>query len=144
MQLAKRGESTYVRGFFEGDDDEHLVMSRDWSAIELAIIGELSQDPTFINAYALGLPRREPPLFRPDAIAGSPRTPGNRAVLQGRHQRSGEPRRTPPDAGRAQEDDEETLMGFPAPFVGSKPIAAPPGRDDILPDRFLNPCSVER
>lgn len=52
MQLAKRGESTYVRGFFEGDNDDHLVVSRDWSAVELVIIGELSQDPTFIDAYA--------------------------------------------------------------------------------------------
>lgn len=51
MQLAKRGESTYVRGFFEGDEPDHLVLSRDWSAIELVIIGELSQDPTFIEAY---------------------------------------------------------------------------------------------
>ena len=51
MQLAKRGESTYVRGFFEGDNQDHLVLSRDWSAIELVIIGELSQDPTFIDAY---------------------------------------------------------------------------------------------
>lgn len=51
MQLAKRGESTYVRGFFEGDNDNHLVLSRDWSAVELVIIGELSQDPTFIDAY---------------------------------------------------------------------------------------------
>lgn len=51
MQLAKRGESTYVRGFFEGDYYDHLVLSRDWSAVELVIIGELSQDPTFIEAY---------------------------------------------------------------------------------------------
>ncbi|MCV0350154.1 MAG: hypothetical protein K5863_08765 [Nitratireductor sp.] len=51
MQLAKRGDSTYVRGFFEGDMADHLVLSRDWSAIELVIIGELSQDPTFIDAY---------------------------------------------------------------------------------------------
>ncbi len=51
MQLAKRGESTYVRGFFEGDSVNHLVLSRDWSAVELVIIGELSQDPTFIEAF---------------------------------------------------------------------------------------------
>lgn len=51
MQLAKRGESTYVRGFFEGDQENHLVLSRDWSAVELVIIGELSKDPTFIDAY---------------------------------------------------------------------------------------------
>jgi hypothetical protein len=28
-------------------------------------------------------------------------------------------------------------MGFPAPFVGSKPIAAPPDREDILPGHFF-------
>ncbi|RUU75370.1 hypothetical protein [Mesorhizobium sp. M7A.F.Ca.MR.362.00.0.0] len=28
-------------------------------------------------------------------------------------------------------------MGFPAPFVGSRPIAAPPGRDDILPAHYF-------
>ena len=51
MALAKRGESTYVRGFFEGDDDEHLIVSLDWSAIELVIIGELSKDPEFKRAF---------------------------------------------------------------------------------------------
>lgn len=50
-QLAKRGESTYVRGFFLGDADDHLVVSLDWSAIELVIIGELSQDPGFRKAF---------------------------------------------------------------------------------------------
>ncbi|MER8984005.1 hypothetical protein [Mesorhizobium sp. M0843] len=28
-------------------------------------------------------------------------------------------------------------MGFPAPFVGSKPIGAPKGRDDILPAHYF-------
>ncbi|RWH49581.1 hypothetical protein [Mesorhizobium sp.] len=28
-------------------------------------------------------------------------------------------------------------MGFPAPFVGSRPIGAPAGRDDILPAHFF-------
>jgi DNA polymerase I-like protein with 3'-5' exonuclease and polymerase domains len=51
MQLAKRGESTYVRGFFTGDTDEHMVVSLDWSAIELVIIGELSKDPEFKKAF---------------------------------------------------------------------------------------------
>lgn len=64
MQLAKRGESTYVRGFFQGDKveapsivhginagDEHLVMSCDWSGIELVLIGEQSGDPEFIKAF---------------------------------------------------------------------------------------------
>lgn len=52
MQLAKRGESTYVRGFFLGDTDEHVVVSIDWSAIELVIIAELSGDPEFVSAYS--------------------------------------------------------------------------------------------
>ena len=52
MQLAKRGESTYVRGFFLGDDDDRVIVSLDWSAIELVIIGELSKDPEFHKAFA--------------------------------------------------------------------------------------------
>lgn len=51
MQLAKRGESTYVRGFFEADHPDHVVVSVDWSSIELVEIGEFSQDPEFLRAY---------------------------------------------------------------------------------------------
>lgn len=51
MQLAKRGESTYVRGFFEPDYDDHVIVSIDWSSIELVEIGEFSEDPEFIKAY---------------------------------------------------------------------------------------------
>lgn len=51
MQLAKRGESTYVRGFFKADSDAHLIVSLDWSAIELVIVGELSKDPEFKKAF---------------------------------------------------------------------------------------------
>lgn len=51
MQLAKRGQSTYVRGFFLADDDDQLMVSIDWSAIELVIIGELSGDPEFARAF---------------------------------------------------------------------------------------------
>jgi hypothetical protein len=51
MQLAKRGESTYVRGFFLPDRDDHLVVSIDWSAIELVLIGDMSKDPEFAKAY---------------------------------------------------------------------------------------------
>ena len=51
MQLAKRGESTYVRGFFLGDYDDHVVLSTDWSGIELVEIGEFSGDPEFIKAF---------------------------------------------------------------------------------------------
>lgn len=51
MQLAKRGESTYVRGFFKADDDEQVIISIDWSAVELVEIGEFSGDPEFIKAF---------------------------------------------------------------------------------------------
>jgi DNA polymerase I-like protein with 3'-5' exonuclease and polymerase domains len=51
MQLAKRGESTYVRGFFEADYPDHVVVSVDWSSIELVEIGEFSVDPEFLRAY---------------------------------------------------------------------------------------------
>jgi hypothetical protein len=50
-QLAKRGESVYIRGFYEGDTEDDLIVSLDWSAIELVIIGELSKDPEFIKCY---------------------------------------------------------------------------------------------
>lgn len=51
MQLAKRGESTYVRGFFLPDRDDHVIVSFDWSQIELVLIGEDSGDPAFAAAY---------------------------------------------------------------------------------------------
>lgn len=56
QQLAKFGESQYVRGFFEADDDdaegeEHILVSADWSAVELVIIGEYSGDAGFFDAY---------------------------------------------------------------------------------------------
>lgn len=51
MQLAKRGESVYVRSFWQPDYDDHVVFSRDWSAIELLIIGEQSKDPEFAKVY---------------------------------------------------------------------------------------------
>lgn len=51
MQLAKRGESTYIRGFFEADYDDHVIISVDWSGIELVEIGEFSGDPEFIKAF---------------------------------------------------------------------------------------------
>ncbi|WP_419902162.1 DNA polymerase [Kiloniella sp.] len=51
MQLAKRGESTYVRGFFEPDNSDHLIVSIDWTQIELVIIGDESGDPEFAKAY---------------------------------------------------------------------------------------------
>lgn len=51
QQLAKRGESVWVRGFFLADDDEELQVSMDWSAIELVTIGEMSGDPEFKKAF---------------------------------------------------------------------------------------------
>lgn len=52
QQLAKRGESVYVRGFYQADDpDEDLLMSFDWQQIELVEIGEFSGDPVFAEHY---------------------------------------------------------------------------------------------
>lgn len=52
MQLSKRTEmGQKVRGFFKADNDEHVLISHDWSSIELVDIGEKSQDPEFIKAY---------------------------------------------------------------------------------------------
>ena len=51
MQLAKRGEATYIRGFYLPDEDDHVVLSIDWSQIELVLIGDFSRDPGFFEAY---------------------------------------------------------------------------------------------
>lgn len=51
MQLAKRGESSYIRSFYEADEDDHVVLSMDWSQIELVEIGDFSGDPSFKEAY---------------------------------------------------------------------------------------------
>lgn len=51
MQLSKRGESTYIRGFYLADEDDHVIVSLDWSSFELVIIGELSKDPEFKKAF---------------------------------------------------------------------------------------------
>lgn len=51
MQLAKRGESTYVRGFYEPDSDDEVYVSLDWSQVELVLVGELSGDPEFAKAF---------------------------------------------------------------------------------------------
>lgn len=51
MNLAKRGESAYVRKFFKADTDEEVQVSIDWSGIELVEIGEFSGDPEFIKAF---------------------------------------------------------------------------------------------
>ena len=51
MQLAKRGDSVFVRGFFLPERDDHLIVCIDWSQIELVLIGEDSKDPRFFEAY---------------------------------------------------------------------------------------------
>lgn len=51
MQLAKNGESTYIRGFYEADEEDHVIVSIDWSQVELVEIGEFSGDPVFAEAY---------------------------------------------------------------------------------------------
>ncbi|KQS75070.1 hypothetical protein ASG32_08205 [Methylobacterium sp. Leaf361] len=51
MQLGKRGEAAYVRGFYLGDHDDHLIVSLDWSGVELVEIGEFSGDPEFFKAF---------------------------------------------------------------------------------------------
>lgn len=51
MQLAKRGESVFVRGFFLPERDDHLYVCVDWSQVELVLIGEESKDPAFYEAY---------------------------------------------------------------------------------------------
>lgn len=71
-QLAKFGGSAYVRGFFladeagyfeqccaaadhvhsEVDEEEQVVVSADWSGVELVLIGDQSGDPAFAEVYA--------------------------------------------------------------------------------------------
>lgn len=52
QQLSKRGDSTYVRGFYLPDYDDHVIMSSDYSAVELCIPGELSGDPEFVECFS--------------------------------------------------------------------------------------------
>src|SRR3546814_869818 len=51
MQLAKQGNSTYIRSFYLADDDDHLVVSADWSSVELVLIGDFSDDPGFKEVF---------------------------------------------------------------------------------------------
>lgn len=51
QQLAKRGDSVFVRGFFTADDEDSVIISADWSAIELVGVAANSQDPEFLKAY---------------------------------------------------------------------------------------------
>lgn len=58
MQLSKSGVGAYIRSFYLADNDEHLILSMDWSAIELVLIAELSRDPAFLDCYST-LPYRD-------------------------------------------------------------------------------------
>lgn len=58
QQLAKRGESVYVRDFYLPDYNDHVIVSIDWSQIELVLIGEFSGDPYFRECYGQ-LPYRD-------------------------------------------------------------------------------------
>lgn len=51
MQLAKYGDSAYVRSYFEPDSRDHVVLSADWSGVELVLIGEYSGDPEFARCF---------------------------------------------------------------------------------------------
>ena len=51
MQLAKSGNSAYIRGFYLPDGADDIVISADWSAIELVLIGDLSGDAGFAEVY---------------------------------------------------------------------------------------------
>lgn len=52
MQLAKFGDSGYIRGFYLPDEPEHVIISLDWSQVELVLIGEMSGDPEFYKCYS--------------------------------------------------------------------------------------------
>ena len=51
MQLVKRGPGKYVRGFYLADTDDEVIISLDWSQVELVEIGDFSGDPGFSDAY---------------------------------------------------------------------------------------------
>ena len=51
QQLAKRGDSVFVRGYVLPDRADHVIVSLDWSQIELVFVGEFSGDPEFRAAY---------------------------------------------------------------------------------------------
>ncbi|MEI6557959.1 MAG: DNA polymerase [Rhodospirillaceae bacterium] len=51
QQLAKRGNSVFVRGFFLADDEDEVLISLDYQQIELVLIGELSGDNTYLECY---------------------------------------------------------------------------------------------
>lgn len=52
QQLSKRGDSVFVRGFFQADDPDSVIISADWSAIELVGVASNSQDPAMLEVYS--------------------------------------------------------------------------------------------
>lgn len=50
-QLPKNGRTSYVRSFFQADEDDHVIVTADWSGVELLLIGDASGDPEFAKAY---------------------------------------------------------------------------------------------
>lgn len=50
-QLSKMGNSKFVRSFFLPDEDDHVILAPDFSAIELVILGGYSNDANFLEAY---------------------------------------------------------------------------------------------
>ncbi len=50
-QLPKFGGSAYVRSFFLPDKPNHVLVSMDWSGIELVLIGEESGDKEFLEVF---------------------------------------------------------------------------------------------
>lgn len=51
QQLSNNGASRFVRKFFLADNEDHVFVSVDFSAIELVILAEFSKDPEFFLAY---------------------------------------------------------------------------------------------
>lgn len=51
-QLPKFGGGAYVRSFFEADEEDHVVLTMDWSSVELVLIGDQSGDPEFAIVFS--------------------------------------------------------------------------------------------
>lgn len=51
MALAKYSDAKYVRGFYLGDEEDHVVVSADWSSVELVLIGDMSGDHGFREVF---------------------------------------------------------------------------------------------
>jgi len=66
MQLSKRGQSAYIRGFYLPDTPDDVIISLDWSQVELVLIGEFSGDPEFAECY------RQKPYRDLHAVAAAP------------------------------------------------------------------------